>query len=90
MNANTYLKTTHNSNDPCTGEIYCKTTKMNTTNDYVVQQNQIYQCRHRYSINKHINKNADTMQAQWKNNSFTGIIYNNIPNTKQTQGTYYV
>ena len=43
-------------------ERYKKTLIWSTTDDYILQQNQTYQHRHRYIMHKYINKNVDIVQ----------------------------
>ena len=41
-------------------------------------------------MKKYINKNADIIQVQWQNESFTGNIYNKITKTRRTWGENFV
>ena len=49
-----------------------------------------YKYKHRYKMHKRINNNANIIQVQWHNKSFTVNIYNKIPNKRQTQGSHFV
>ena len=70
-------------------QLYCITytkIKIQTLLEYA----QKYQYKHRYDMHKHIDINAVIIQVQWQNKSFTGNIYNKIPQTRQTWGNNFV
>ena len=45
------------------------------TNEYIVSNTQTYKCRKKYTMNRHINKYADIMIAQWyQDKTYSGSL----------------